>query len=168
MRLLLRIMIFVLIGVFIVLVLVHSNPLYTKDDLYLVNGYCSDIQYERINAKNGSERIFIVMDGGERYYIYDNLWKELNGKQLNIIGYEISFWASDKGKHWFYDHLFIAFGSDANDCIDSIKLINKKNIGTQAIVLSLYCVMMCLFYLAPELLREMEKRDCVQKKVRRK
>ena len=148
--------------------LAHSNPRYTTDDLYLVSGYCSDVQYERINAKNGSERVFIVMDDGERYYIYDNLWKELDGKQLNIKGDEISFFASDKGKHWVYDHLFISFGSDANDCVDSIKLINKKNIGTQAIVLSLYCVMMCLFYLAPELLREMEKRDRVQKKARRK
>lgn len=168
MKLLLRIVIFILVGVAIALALIHSNPRYTMDDLYLVSGYCSDIQYERINAKNGSERAFIVINDGKRYYVYDNMWKELNAEQRNIKGSEISFWASDKGKHWVYDHLFIAFGSDANDCVDSIKLINKKNTGTKAIVLSLYCVMMCLFYLAPELLREMEKRERVQRKVRRK
>ena len=168
MRLLLRIIIFILIGIIIFLGLTNSNPCYTTDDLYLVSGYCSDIQYERINAKNGSERVYIVTDDGKRYYIYDNLWKRLNEEQQNIKGYEISFWASDKGKHWVYDHLFIAFDSDANDCMDSVKLINKKNIGTQAIALLLYCVMMCVFYLAPELLREMEKRDRVQQKVRHK
>lgn len=168
MKLSLRIIIFVIIGLIIFWGLSLSNPRFTMDDLYIVSGYCSDIQYEDIYAKNGSERVYVVMDNGERYYIYNSLWKGLDAEQKNIKGCEISFFASDKSKHWVYDHLFFALSSDTDDCIESVRFVNKQNITTRAIALLGYCVMMSLYYLAPAILLEMEKRDHKQPKVRRK
>lgn len=159
MKLILRIVLVVSIGILIFLGLSRSNPCYTNDDLYLVNGYCSDIQYEDVLAKNGTERVYIVMDDGKRYYIYDSVWKRLDDNQKNMKGREVSFFASDKSKHWLYDHLIISLEADEDACTESIKFINKKHIETRVVILLTYCVVMSLFYLTPEILREIEKRE---------
>lgn len=164
MKLLIRIAVFILVGIGFLALLSYTNPCYTINDLYLVSGHCSDVHLERIYAKNGTERVYIVMDDGEKYYIYDSLWEKLNEEQKNIKGSEISFFASDKGKHWVYDHLFIAFGSDKDDCTDSMKLINKKHIETQVIMLSVYFVGAFFAFIVPEILRELERREKTKKK----
>ena len=168
MKLILRIIIFLLVGTLIFLGLNLSNPRYTMDDLYLVSGYCSDVHFDFISSKAGSQRVYIVMDDGEAYYIYDSLWKRLDEEQRDMKGKEISFYASDKGKHWSCEHLFVGFGSDKDDCLDSVKSINKSNASTKVMLLSLYSIVLFFVYLAPEILYQMEKRDRAQQKVRRR
>ena len=168
MKLILRIIIFILIGFALFTLLCISNPRYTMDDLYLVSGYCSDVHFDFISSKAGSQRVYIVMDDGEAYYIYDSLWKRLDEEQRDMKGKEISFYASDKSKHWSYEHLFVGFGSDKDDCLDSVKSINKSNASTKVTLLSMYSIVLFFVYLAPEILYEMEKRDRAQQKVRRR
>ena len=168
MKLILRIIIFILIGFALFTLLCISNPRYTMDDLYLVSGYCSDVHFDFISSKAGSQRVYIVMDDGEAYYIYDYLWKRLDEEQRDMKGKEISFYASDKSKHWSYKHLFVGFGSDKDDCFDSVKSINKSNASTKVILLSLYSIVLFCVYLAPEILYQMEQRDKASKKKNKK
>ena len=168
MKLILRIIIFLLVGTLIFLGLNLSNPRYTMDDLYLVSGYCSDVHFDFISSKAGSQRVYIVMEDGEAYYIYDYLWKRLNEEQRDMKGKEISFYASDKGKHWVFDHLFVGFGSDKDDCLDSVKSINKSNASTKVTLLSLYSIVLFFVYLAPEILYQMEQHDKASKKKNKK
>ena len=164
MKLILRIIIFILIGFALFTLLCISNPRYTMDDLYLVNGYCSDVYFDFISSKAGSQRVYIVMDDGEAYYIYDSLWKRLDEEQRDMKGKEISFYASDKSKHWSYEHLFVGFGSDKDDCLDSVKSINKSNASTKVMLLSLYSIVLFCVYLAPEISYQMEQHDKARKK----
>ena len=168
MKLILRIIIFLLVGTLIFLGLNLSNPRYTMDDLYLVSGYCSDVHFDFISSKAGSQRVYFVMEDGEAYYIYDYLWKRLNEEQRDMKGKEISFYASDKGKHWVFDHLFVGFGSDKDDCLDSVKSINKSNASTKVTLLSLYSIVLFFVYLAPEILYQMEQHDKASKKKNKK
>ena len=168
MKLILRIIIFILIGFALFSLLCISNPRYTMDDLYLVSGYCSDVHFDFISSKAGSQRVYIVMDDGEAYYIYDYLWKRLDEEQRDMKGKEISFYASDKGKHWVFDHLFVGFGSDKDDCLDSVKSINKSHASTKVMLLSMYSIVLFCVYLAPEILYQMEQRDKASKKKNQK
>ena len=168
MKLILRIIIFILIGFALFTLLCISNPRYTMDDLYLVSGYCSDVHFDFISSKAGSQRVYIVMDDGEAYYIYDSLWKRLDEEQRDMKGKEISFYASDKSKHWSYEHLFVGLGSDQDDCLDSVKFINKKNVSTKVMLLSVYSIVLFFVYLAPEILYQMEQRDKARKKKNKK
>lgn len=168
MKLILRIIIFILIGFALFTLLCISNPRYTMDDLYLVSGYCSDVHFDFISSKAGSQRVYIVMDNGEAYYIYDSLWKRLDEEQRDMKGKEISFYASDKSKHWSYEHLFVGFGSDQDDCLDSVKFINKKNVSTKVMLLSVYSIVLFFVYLAPEILYQMEQHDKASKKKNKK
>ena len=168
MKLLLRIIIFVLLGLALFGLLCITNPRYTMDDLYLVSGYCSDVHFDFISSKAGSQRVYIVMDDGEAYYIYNSLWKKLDEEQQNIKDKEISFYASDKGKHWCCEHLFVGFGSDKDDCLDSVKSINKSHASTKVMLLSMYSIVLFCVYLAPEILYQMEQRDKASKKKNKK
>ena len=164
MNLLIRIAVFVLIGLSLFVFISITNPYYSVNDLYLLTENCVDIQYEGGYGKYSNQRVYILTDTGKRYYVYDDIWGSLDDSQKDLIGKNITFYASDKGSHWLYDYLLISFGNDGNDYLTSLKSVNKTNIQTQVIVISLYCVIFGLFFIGPEALRESERKKVQQRK----
>ena len=166
MKLLMRIVIFLLIGGGLFALLSYSHPHYDTNDLYLVSGKCVEIQDVKVpTGKNTSGYIFyVLMDDGKEYYVPDDIWNSLDVSQKNFVGEDIVFFASDKAKHWVYEHLLISFGDDENNCLSSLKIVNKDNIQTKVVVLTAYIIFFPFIIIAPELLYVMEQREIARSK----
>ena len=161
MKLLLRFLILILIELSIFALLFRQNPKYDEKDVYVVNGTCVDVQDEYGCGKSHLEyRTYLVMENGQRYFVYDYLWNMQNASKEDFLGKNISFHASNKAKPILghYDCLIISFGDDINDLTTSIELVNKKNTESLVVGLITSSIVVSIVIILPELLRIFERR----------
>ena len=159
-NLIIRILIFIMLGIFIYgfSFLLHPNT--EETDMYAVKGKCVDIYKETIYVgRISATHEYIVMDENKKYRITQTIDEYLDVPINSLIGKEIVFFASYKSIWSGKNHPIVAWSDTADSKEETLTNYNEfqRDYRILVIVFSLVCIGPVL--LIPQILRISEERD---------
>lgn len=146
-KLIIRIVIFILIGVVVYTFEYMTSPNYSENDIYEINGICVDV-YEKGSSGRTSKK-YIAMDNGNVYYIHKYHLNGIIGGIHALEGKELKFWASDKSIWWFQDHTLVAWGETSAIKEETLAKSNRDNRINRISGVVIYIVIGSAFIIPP-------------------